>query len=207
MITESLAKVVDALEAEEHVVTEPIPGALMVRGRFSNAERIALQAAATAGDHRVAVWAWSHRDDWALVCWDRPNLVCITERDMAPLRWRHRVLPPTLQPNAQTFLEGASSPYDVVTRPKHQPTDEARAILASFGITDPAPPGWEPPVVEAPRVVQTTVPTGTARVRTASAPRAAREPKEPKAKPQSTVKVCPTCFMAIPATGICDNCG
>jgi hypothetical protein len=26
------------------------------------------------------------------------------------------------------------------------------------------------------------------------------------AKPEDRVKVCPTCFMALPATGICDNC-
>jgi hypothetical protein len=209
VITESLAKVVEALEDEGYAVTEPVPGALLVRGRFSNAERIALQAAATADDQRIAVWAWSHRDDWALVCWERPQLVTITERDMAPLRWRHRVLPATLQPNAQTFLEGASSPYDIVTRPKHQPTDEARAILAGFDITDPAPPGWEPPVVEAPIVVKSTVSAGATRARPAAtrAPRAPRAPRASTAKPEPTVNVCPHCFMAIPATGICDNCG
>ena len=206
-VSEELAKVAYNLELEDRTVSEPLPGVLLVQGRFSNAERIALQAAASAGERRIAVWARSHRDDWALVCWDRPNLVTITERDLAPLRWRHRVLPPTLQPNAQTFLEGASSPYDVVTRPKHQPTDEARAILAGFGISDPAPPGWEPPVVEAPRVVRTTVPAGTSRTRSPSTPRAPRAPREPKvSKPEPSVKVCPTCFMALPATGICDNC-
>jgi len=202
-----LAKVVDSLEDDGFAVTSPVTGALLVRGRFSNAERIALQAAARAGDQRIAVWALSHRDDWALVCWERPNLVTITKRELAPLRWRHRVLPPSLQPNAQTFLEGASSPFDIVTRPKHQPTEEARAILATFDVTDPAPPGWEPPIVEPPRVVRTTVPTGASRPRTA-ATRSPREPKAPKvAKPEPQVKVCPTCFMALPATGVCDNCG
>lgn len=41
--------------------------------------------------------------------------------------------------------------------------------------------------------------------------RTAREPKivAPKrvAKTDRPVAVCPTCFMAIPATGVCDNCG
>ncbi|GAB2969451.1 hypothetical protein [Nocardioides montaniterrae] len=209
MITESLASVVEALESEEYVVTEPVPGTLLVTGRFSNPERIALQAAALAGDQRIAVWARSHRDDWALVCWDRPQLVTITCRELSPLRWRHRVLPPTLQPNAQTFLEGASSSYDIVTRPKHQPTAAAREILASFDITEPAPPGWvaPTPVVEAVRVVRTTVPVaGAKKVAAPRAPRATTA-REPKAQPQSTVKICQTCFMAIPATGICDNCG
>ncbi|HWU21896.1 MAG TPA: hypothetical protein VN088_10235, partial [Nocardioides sp.] len=157
MVDGAFPEVVEALEDQEYVVTHPHDGALLVTGRFSNPERIALQAAATAGDQRIAVWARSHRDDWALVCWDRPNLVTINCREAAPLRWRHRVLPPTLQPNAQTFLEGASSPFDIETRPKHQPTDAAREIIASFEITEPAPPGWVPPVVEAPRVVRTTV--------------------------------------------------
>ena len=204
-----LARVVDALEDQEYTVAQPQPGALLVRGRFSNPERIALQAAATSGDRRLAIWAWSHRDDWALVCWERPNLVTLVQRETAPLRWRHRVLPPTLQPNAQTFLEGASSPFDIQTRPKHQPTDEARAILASFEITDPAPPGWEPRVVEAPPVVRTTVPAGTTKPRAAAVrtPRAPKEPKPPRGKPEPQVKVCPSCFMALPATGVCDNCG
>lgn len=205
-VSDQLARIAYDFESDEQRVTEPLPGALLIHGRFSNAERVALQAAAAAGDQRIAVWARNHRDDWALVCWDRPNLVTITQRDMAPLRWRHRVLSPTLQPNAQTFLEGASSPYDIVTRPKHQPTDAAREILASFGITEPTPPGWEPPVVQAPSIVRTTVPSGASRPRAPRAPRPPREPKAPP-KPQPTVKVCPTCFMALPATGVCDNCG
>jgi hypothetical protein len=46
------------------------------------------------------------------------------------------------------------------------------------------------------------------------APKAPRAPKEPTvavpkriAASDRPVNVCPTCFMAIPATGICDNCG
>lgn len=208
MVDGAFSEVVEALEDQEYVVTSPHDGALLVTGRFSNPERIALQAAATAGDQRIAVWARSHRDDWALVCWDRPNLVTINSREAAPLRWRHRVLPPTLQPNAQTFLEGASSPFDIETRPKHQPTDAAREIIASFEITEPAPPGWVPPVVEAPRVVRTTVAAAAAkRATTPRAPRAPRATPASRAKPEPTVNVCPNCFMAIPSTGVCDNCG
>lgn len=50
--------------------------------------------------------------------------------------------------------------------------------------------------------------TGAAR-----APRATRAAAKPPATPRRTaasdrpVNVCPTCFMAIPATGVCDNCG
>jgi hypothetical protein len=42
-------------------------------------------------------------------------------------------------------------------------------------------------------------PVRTARASTAAKPR--RTPKQ-----EERVKICPTCFMALPATGICDNC-
>lgn len=207
--TPDLAHLIDQLQGEEYVVTEPLPGVLHVTGRFSNPERIALRAAADAGDVPVAVWAVSHHDDWALVAWERPELVTITQKGVTPQRWRHRRPPATLRPDAQTFLEGASSPFDLVTRPKHQPTDVAREVLARFGITDPPPPGWTPPVVEAPPVPvvrESKVPTAT--TKTPRAPRVAKTaaPKAP-AKPEPTVAICPTCFMALPATGVCDNCG
>ncbi|WP_141003907.1 hypothetical protein [Nocardioides humi] len=138
--TPDLANLIDQLQSEEYDVTEPLPGVLHVTGRFSNPERIALRAAAEAGDVALAVWATSHHDDWALVAWDRPDLVTITQKGATPQRWRHRRPPATLRPDAQTFLEGASSPFDIVTRPKHQPTDAAREVLTRFGITDPPPP-------------------------------------------------------------------
>lgn len=207
-----LAPLVEHLEDAEYAVEQPLPGVLRVEGRFSNAERIALQAATRAG-RPVAIWAISHRNDWTLVVWDRPELVTITQRGDVPQRWRHRRLPAQLRPDAQTFLEGAASPFDIVTRPKHRPTDAAREVLGRFGITEPAPPGWVPPVVEAPPVVRSTVPTGSTRPqRTATRTEATRpttrstKPK-PEAKPEPTVAVCPTCFMALPATGVCDTCG
>jgi hypothetical protein len=55
--------------------------------------------------------------------------------------------------------------------------------------------------------------TTAAGARAAKAPRAPRAPREPKpttpkrvAATDRPVTVCPTCFMAVPATGICDNC-
>ncbi|MFJ9315008.1 hypothetical protein ACIRN4_12505 [Pimelobacter simplex] len=199
----ALAALIDQLEGEEYDVSEPLPGVLHVKGRFSNPERIALRAAAEAGDHAVAVWATSHHDDWALVGWARPDLVAITQKGATPQRWRHRRLPPTLRPDAQTFLEGASSPFDIVTRPKHQPTPAAREVLDRFGITDPPPPGWVPPVVEAPVVQESLVPAAPVKPKRVAAPKAPAKPE----KPEPVVAICPTCFMALPATGICDNCG
>jgi len=48
------------------------------------------------------------------------------------------------------------------------------------------------------------IPVRTARVRTSSSPSAPRRPKAPE---RPAPAVCPTCFMQLPATGICDNCG
>ena len=153
------------------------------------------------------MWAISHHNDWTLVCWQRPDLVTVTQRGETPQRWRHRRVPESLRPDAQTFLEGASSPFDIVTKPKHRPTDEAREVLARFDVTDPAPPGWIPPVVEAPPVVTTTVPVAATPTRrtTTRAPKPAKPAKPVKTEP--TIVVCPHCFMAVPSTGICDNCG
>lgn len=201
--TSELADLIELIKAEEHSVEEPLPGVLDVKGRFSNPERIALRAAADAGDRPIAVWATSHRGDWTLIAWDRPDLVAVNQRGATPQRWRHRELPATLHPDAQTFLEGSSSPFDIETRPKHQPTTSARNVLARFGITDPAPIGWVPPVIEVPEPVEKVVPTKT-RAPRATKTAVPRTPAKP-AKSDVVFKICPTCFMALPSTGVCDN--
>ncbi|HWJ82954.1 MAG TPA: hypothetical protein VNS55_12020 [Nocardioides sp.] len=198
------ADVVDTMHDEGYRVERPQDGVILVKGRFLNPERIALQAAGQVGEHAVAVWAISAQNDWTLVGWNRPDLVTITQRGAAPQRWRHRRLPPKMGPAAQTFLEGGPSPHDIVTRPKHRPTEAAREVLAGLGLDDPVPPGWvppPPPVVEVPTPVRAARPTRT------TTPRAPKPRKEPARPAEPTVKVCPTCFMALPATGICDNCG
>ncbi|WP_182379627.1 hypothetical protein [Nocardioides sp. WS12] len=202
--TPELADLIDLIQAEEHTVEEVLPGVLHVKGRFSNPERIALRAAADAGDRPIAVWATSHREDWTLIAWDRPDLVHVNQRGQTPQRWRHRELPPTLSPDAQTFLEGASSSFDIETRPKHQPTTSARAVLSRFGITEPAPPGWVPPVIEVPAVVEKLVPVKAPRAPRATKAAVPRTPAKP-AKSDVVFKICPTCFMALPSTGVCDN--
>ncbi len=195
-----LADAAYALRADGYAVTQPLPGVLLVEGRFLNPERIALRGAGEAGDTPVGVWAISRENDWTLVGWNRPDLVTITQRGTAPARWRHRRIPPAMRPDAQTFLEGGSSPHDLVTTPKHRPTDAAREVLAGLGITEPEPPGWEPP--PPPLTPVAAVPVPKPRRTRVAAPKAT-----PVRKPEPVTNVCPTCFMAIPATGICDNCG
>lgn len=190
-----------SLRESGYAVSQPLPAVLLVEGGFLNPERIALKAAGEAGDGAMGVWAISKENDWTLVGWSRPDLVTITQRGAAPARWRHRRIPPSMRPDAQSFLEGGPSPHDIVTTPKHRPTDAAREVLAGLGIEAPEPPGWEPPPPP-PTPVVAPAPPKPKRVRT-SAPKAPAAPR----KPEPVVKVCPTCFMALPATGICDNCG
>jgi hypothetical protein len=65
-----------------------------------------------------------------------------------------------------------------------------------FEVTDPSAPAAPAKATRAPR-----------------APRAVKEPKTPRATTRKVVEeerpapVCPTCFMTLPATGICDTCG
>ena len=198
-----LADATYSLREEGYDVTRPLPDVLKVEGRFLNPERIALRAAGEAGDGAVGVWAVSRENDWTLVGWSRPDLVTITQRGAAPARWRHRRIPPAMRPDAQAFLEGGASPHDIVTTPKHRPTEAAREVLARLGIESPEPPGWAPPPPP-PAPVAPAVPPKPKRVRVPTARPAA--PARPR-KQEPVTKVCPTCFMALPATGICDNCG
>lgn len=200
-VADALDDATFALRAEGYDVTRPLPAVLHVTGSFLNPERIALRAAGEAGEATVGAWAVSRENDWTLVAWARPDLVTITQRGSAPARWRHRRLPPTMRPDAQAFLEGQSSPHDIVTTPKHRPTEEARAVLAGLGIDTPEPPGWTPPPPPPAPVPPVAASPKPRRARPA-APRPA-----PARKPEPVTKVCPSCFMALPATGICDNCG
>ncbi len=201
-LADPLADAAYSLREEGYDVAQPLPAVLQVTGRFLNPERIALRAAGEAGDATVGAWAVSRENDWTLVAWARPDLVTITQRGTAPPRWRHRRLPPAMRPDAQTFLEGGSSPHDIVTTPKHRPTDAAREVLAGLGIESPEPPGWEPP----PPPPVPVAPVAAPKVRRTRAPAAPRATAV--RKPEPVINVCPRCFMAIPAgTGICDNCG
>ena len=65
-----------------------------------------------------------------------------------------------------------------------------------------------PPAPVAPRAPRRT--TSTPRTPSSSGPRtpAARPASKPRvAASDRQFNVCPTCYMAIPATGVCDNCG
>ena len=72
-----------------------------------------------------------------------------------------------------------------------------------FDVRDDSPP--EPVAPRAPR--RTVSSPRTASTSSGRTP-AARPASKPRvAASDRTFNVCPTCYMAIPATGVCDNCG
>jgi len=96
---------------------------------------------------------------------------------------------------------------DASARERHA----ARARLACYQWAGSAPEGGGYPA-EVPtgraRSSRSSSPRATGAPRAPRAPRAPKQPAAPKrvAASDRPVTVCPRCFMAVPATGLCDNC-
>jgi hypothetical protein len=111
-------------------------------------------------------------------------------------RWLDKVLGPL----ARYCDATGEPPLDSLVVSAHDDLPAARLRLECYRWAGSAPAdGGEP----APLSITVNRPA-----RAASAPREtkAAAPKR-VAKTDRPVAVCPSCFMAIPATGICDNCG
>jgi hypothetical protein len=112
-------------------------------------------------------------------------------------RWLAKVLGPiavlcerTGEPPLTSLVVGTSDDLDAA-RQRLECYRWAGSAPADGGV--PAQlPGTAPP-----RAARTR--SSTSRARTAA-------PKRRVAKSDQPVAVCPTCFMALPATGVCDNC-
>lgn len=139
-----LASAEERMEAHGHDVTRLGPRHLLIEGDFTNAVPITLQAIAIGDDcDSVAVWARGRRGVWALTVWLKPDLVTVhTHRDV--LRWRHRRLDGLGTPAVVYEKNRANgelgTQWDIVARPRHQPSETSRAVLEALGITDPEPP-------------------------------------------------------------------
>ncbi len=111
-------------------------------------------------------------------------------------RWLDKVLGPL----ARYCDATGEPPLDSLVVSAHDDLPAARLRLECYRWAGSAPAdGGEP------------APLSITVNRPARAPRAPREARAPApkrvAKTDKPVVVCPGCFMAIPATGICDNCG
>ena len=84
---------------------------------------------------------------------------------------------------------------NVTALPLRRVGDEVHAI----GLSASAPGAYAERVV----VQESLVPAAPVKPKRVAAPKAPAKPE----KPEPVVAICPTCFMALPATGVCDNCG
>ncbi len=102
---------------------------------------------------------------------------------------------------------------DASARERHA----ARARLACYQWAGSAPEGGGYPAevttgrarsARAPRTSAPRTPGVPGAARAAKAPTQPKEPAAPKrvAASDRPINVCPRCFMAVPATGLCDNC-
>jgi len=129
-------------------------------------------------------------------------------------KWMEKVLTPVA-----TLCEHAGEPplTSLVVTPETDDLPAARLRLECYRWAGSAPAdGGEPQplrvaTTRAPRARAGAGSTGGTGSTGTRAPRTPREPKPvaPKrvAKTDRPITVCPTCYMAIPATGVCDNCG
>lgn len=74
-----------------------------------------------------------------------------------------------------------------------------------FQVRDDSPPSTRVPGTRAPRA-STSSTTSTPRSTSRSTPRATSTRPKRVAEVDRPVNLCPTCFIALPATGICDQC-
>ncbi len=111
-------------------------------------------------------------------------------------KWLDKVLGPL----ARYCDATGEPPLDSLVVSPHDDLPAARLRLECYQWAGSAPAGGGEP---APLSVTVNRPARAAR-----APREAKPPAPKRvAKSDKPIAVCPTCFMALPATGICDNCG
>lgn len=121
-------------------------------------------------------------------------------------RWVEKVLAPVA---AWSQRQGEPSLVSlVVADPRADGIEIARRRLACYVWAGSAPADGGVPAPLAPTRGSRSRSASTTRVSASTrAPRESRPAPKPRvAASDRPVTVCPTCFMAVPATGVCDNC-
>ncbi len=130
--------------ALDFTITRPAVHLLSLEGNLTNPAHRALEIIGQVEDRQgVGVWAANTKGDWALVVWQKPDLVTVSKTGTTRVRWRHQRLTGLVGPASlasQTRLGEAQTIYDVASKPKFWCTDAAIAVLKSVGISDPIPP-------------------------------------------------------------------
>ena len=182
--------------------------ALRIVGRFGDATLGALEimVGAQAPLGVLAEGTEGHRS--ALCLWSGQDLYAISLGESG--RWEHFRVEAGLALVRDSWRGGARGRYRVPHGPLVQPIPEAIALAESWGF--PTPETHQPAPhrpVPTPRATATrAAATGTRGESRARAPRAnTASPSRAAARDgEAPPKICPTCFMALPATGRCDDC-
>lgn len=203
-----LAPLVASAHDRHHEVTIVGPHVLRVTGRFGDptlgALELMLEAPAPFAVHAEGIEGGKS----AMCLWDGEHLYAI----LLGLggRWEQFATAGVgLAGIRDSWRTGARARHRVPRGPLVQPIPEAIALAESWGLPtpethQPAPPprpGSGARTSSPPRKADRAAPATT---RTPRPPKPKAEPKP--ARPSEEIRVCPTCFVALPATGICDYC-
>ncbi|MCA0438193.1 MAG: hypothetical protein M9891_09875 [Austwickia sp.] len=181
--------------------------ALRIVGRFGDPTLGALELMVGA-DAPLGIQAdgtEGHRS--GLCLWTGPDLYAVTLGEGG--RWEHFHVEQGLGVLRDSWRGGARGRYRVPHGPLVQPIPDAIALAESWGFATPEThqPQVHRPVPtrsaapKAPRAAAPATPRSTtARATPKPKPAAASRPAEP------VPRICPTCYMALPATGRCDFC-
>jgi hypothetical protein len=133
--------VVADLESAGHLVTRPGKRLLCISGDFRDPDRVARLAAGHVPESSLPIGVWAVSQvgkGWALVIWDRPNLVKAVNSGSGPTRWRHQQLGPLLGPI--TSMEDGSHLGLVRHGRLVDVPLVAHELMGQLGVSSPTPP-------------------------------------------------------------------
>ncbi|MGY1846978.1 hypothetical protein [Blastococcus sp. SYSU DS1021] len=113
---------------------------LHVTGPFAHAALVALQAVGAAEtEPLVGAWATSDSGSWALVAWNRPDLLVVESMEHGT-RWRHFRLTGLVGPRALAAQGGFVNAVPVRHGPQNRPFPGAEELVRRLGVQSPVPP-------------------------------------------------------------------
>ncbi len=200
------AGVLAALEAahERHYEAEVLgESALRVMGRFGEPTLAALDLLLDA-EAPIGVLAEGLEGSRSAIClWTGTDLYAVSLGTGG--RWEHFQAPPGgLSAIRDSWRTGSRARYRVPRGALFTPLPEAVELAEAWGLPRPQTSRPEPAAPEAPSArAGSSDPARPRRVTPRPTRAAATPPKRPS---EEAPRICPTCFMALPATGVCDYC-
>lgn len=174
------------------------PHAVRAQGRFGEPTLAALELL-QGSDGPVGVWTDGLDGGRSALClWSSPDLYAITLGEGG--RWEHFRAAAGLGALRDSWRGGGRGRFRVPHGPLMRPIPEAVELAESWGFETPTT--WQP--VPPPRPATPAAAPVSSRER-AARPRATSTSSRP-VRPEPVEKICPRCFTALPATGVCGYC-